>query len=52
MMEILIWFGGGVFLGLYIGNLALRTKINDSISKIINKNKDKDNKKKGTGKKS
>lgn len=41
-MEILIWFGGGLFLGLYIGNEKLRTKINDSISKIINKNKDQE----------
>ena len=49
-MDILIWFGGGVFLGLYIGNEKLRTKINEGVSKVINKTKEsKDNKK---GKKS
>ena len=52
MLTYLLIFGGGVFLGLYIGNLKLRTKINDSLTKIINKNKDKENTKKGKGKKS
>ena len=50
-MDILIWVGGGVFLGLYIGNLTLRTKINEGVSKIINKSKESKNNKKGTGKK-
>ena len=51
MLTELMIFGGGVFLGLYIGNLVLRTKINEGIKKIINKNKDKESTKKDKGKK-
>ena len=47
MWTELIIFGGGVFLGLYIGNLKLRTKINESVTKIINKNKEQEDTKKG-----
>jgi len=47
MIVNLIWFCGGLFLGLYLGNKEFRTKINDGANKILKKDKDKDTPKKG-----